>query len=131
MNFLYLYLIALPVFLVIDLLWIGLFAESFYSKQIGHLRGDIYWPAAVAFYLIFLVGLTLFATYPAWQSGSVGQALLFGALFGFFTYAAYDLTNMATLKDWPLTMVLVDVLWGTILGALVSGSVVYMYQLFS
>jgi len=125
-----LYLIALPVFFVIDLLWIGFFANDFYTKQIGHLRGDIYWPAALAFYFIFLAGITFFAIYPAAQQSSVWQACLLGAAFGFFTYAAYDLTNMATLKDWPLLMTVVDIAWGTVLGASVSSGVVYLYLLF-
>lgn len=126
-TFFTLYLISLPVFFVVDLLWIGVFANRFYDAQIGHLRGDINWGAAVAFYLIFLAGLTWFALYPAAQAGSVTQALLLGALYGFFVYAAYDLTNMATLKDWPLLMTLVDMVWGTILGASVTGVSVWLY----
>jgi len=126
-SFIYLYLISLPVFLVVDLLWIGVFANDFYTKQIGHLRGDINWAAAIAFYLIFLAGLTFFAAYPAAQSGSVWQGVLLGALYGFFIYAAYDLTSMATLKDWPLLMTIVDMAWGTVLGATVTGLSVWAY----
>lgn len=127
MTFLYLYLISLPVFFVIDLLWIGGFANNFYNQQIGHLRGDINWGAAIAFYFIFLAGLTFFVLYPAAQAGSVKTALLLGATYGFFVYAAYDLTNMATLKEWPLSMTLVDMAWGTVLGASVSAVTVWAY----
>lgn len=130
-TFLVLYAISVPVFFAIDMLWLGLVAKNFYQNQIGHLMGTINWSAAIVFYLIFLVGLTYFAIYPAVLESSVGRALLLGALFGFFTYATYDLTNLATLKDWPLTVVLVDMLWGTILGALVSGVTVWCYQFFN
>lgn len=125
-----LYAISLPAFLVIDLLWIGMFANNFYYQQIGHLRGEINWYAAIAFYLIFLVGLTYFAIYPAAQAESVTTALWLGGLFGFFIYAGYDLTNMATLRDWPLTMTLVDMAWGTVLGASVSAATVLVYWQF-
>jgi uncharacterized membrane protein len=130
LDFVILYAISLPAFFVIDLLWIGVFANSFYQQQIGHLRGDINWYAAVAFYVIFLVGLTYFAIYPAAQAGSLGTALWLGGLFGFFIYAGYDLTNMATLRDWPLAMTLVDMVWGTVLGASVSAVTVYVYLQF-
>jgi len=127
--FLNLYVISLPVFFIIDLLWIGLVANTFYNTQIGHLRGPISWPAAIAFYTIFLAGVTYFATYPAVMSGGVGRAVLLGALFGFFTYATYNLTNMSTLKDWPLLMTVVDMTWGVALGAAVAGISVFFYSL--
>jgi uncharacterized membrane protein len=129
-DFTILYAISLPTFLVVDLLWIGVFANSFYQQQIGHLRGDINWYAAIAFYLIFLVGLTYFAIYPAAQAASITTALWLGGLFGFFIYAGYDLTNMATLRDWPLLMTLVDMAWGTVLGASVSALTVIAYLQF-
>jgi uncharacterized membrane protein len=126
-SFLQLYGLSLPVFLVVDLLWIGVFANSFYTAQIGHLRGDINWPAAIAFYLIFLIGLMYFAGYPALQTSSVLTAAVLGGLYGFFVYAAYDLTNMATLKDWPFLMTVVDMAWGTVLGASVTALTVWLH----
>ena len=129
MQFLVLYLVSVPVFMLIDLLWLGVIAKSFYRDRLGHLMGDINWLAAVLFYLIFLVGLTYFATAPAAAKGSVVTALTLGALFGFFTYATYDLTNLATLKDWPLAVVVVDILWGTMLGGSVAAATVYLYSL--
>jgi len=115
-----LYAISVPIFFLIDMLWLGVIAKEFYRSRIGHLMGDVNWVAAIGFYLIFFVGLTIFATYPAATQSSWKTATLFGALFGFFTYATYDLTNLATLKAWPLSVVLVDVAWGTILGAAVA-----------
>ncbi|MDD2745086.1 MAG: DUF2177 family protein [Candidatus Gracilibacteria bacterium] len=119
--FIKLYLIALPIFFLIDMTWLGLVATSFYKSQIGFLmKTDINWTAAVIFYLLFIVGLVIFAIEPAVSRSSWTHALIFGALFGFFTYATYDLTNLATLKDWPLLVSLVDMTWGTVLGASVS-----------
>lgn len=123
-TFLTLYIISVPVFFIIDMIWLGVVAKSFYQSRLGHLLGDVNWPAAIIFYLIFLVGLIIFAVYPAVTAGEWQYALLYGALFGFFTYATYDLTNLATLKDWPLSVVIVDIIWGTVLGAAVA-SVTY------
>ena len=115
------YLIALPVFFAIDMLWLGLVAKDFYRGQIGFLmKSDINWTAAIIFYLLFIVGLVIFVITPAIDKGSWKHALLFGALFGFITYATYDLTNLATLKDWPLLVTMVDLVWGAVLAASVS-----------
>lgn len=129
-TFLTLYLISVPIFFIIDMVWLGLVAKNFYQSKLGHLLGEVNWTAAIIFYLVFLVGLTFFATYPAAMAGKVSQAILFGALFGFFTYATYDLTNLATLRDWPLSVTLVDMLWGSILGGAVAGIAVFVYRLF-
>lgn len=130
-TFLTLYAISVPVFFLIDMLWLGFIARGFYQSQIGHLLGPVNWPAAIIFYLVFLVGLTFFAIYPAAAKVSLVTALGLGAAFGFFTYATYDLTNLATLKDWPLQVVIVDIIWGTVLGASVAAGTVYIYQLFT
>jgi len=130
-NFITLYLISVPVFFLIDMVWLGLVARDFYQSRLGHLLGDVNWTAAIIFYLVFLVGLTFFAIYPATLEGKVMTAVILGALFGFFTYATYDLTNLATLRDWPLSVVLVDMAWGTVLGAGVAGATAYIYSLFS
>jgi uncharacterized membrane protein len=116
-----LYAIALPVFFAIDMLWLGLVAKNFYKNQIGFLmKSEINWGAAILFYLVFIVGLVLFVIAPALEKDSWTHAVIFGALFGFITYATYDLTNLATLKDWPLLVTVVDLAWGTALGTLVS-----------
>lgn len=119
--FIKLYAIALPVFFAIDMIWLGLVAKNFYRGQIGSLmKSDINWVAAITFYLLFLVGLVFFVIAPAVEKGSWVYALGIGAFFGLITYATYDLTNLATLKDWPILVTLVDMAWGSILGATVS-----------
>ena len=113
--FIKLFLIALPVFFVIDMLWLVLVAKKFYQEQIGFLmKPDINWPAAIIFYLLFISGLVIFVISPAFEKHSWIHAILFGGLFGLITYATYDLTNLATLKDWPLLVTVVDLIWGTI-----------------
>ncbi|MCJ8502878.1 DUF2177 family protein [Desulfatitalea alkaliphila] len=105
-------------FLIVDLLWLGIFAKGFYQRQIGHLMADqVNWPAALLFYAVYMVGILFFAVLPA---NSIGQALLLGAALGFLAYATYDLTNWAVLKDWPPAMVAVDLVWGTVLTGLTA-----------
>ena len=119
--FIKLYLIALPVFFAIDMIWLGFVAKNLYAKQIGFLmKPDINWTAAILFYLLFIVGLVIFVISPAIEKGSWAFALFSGALFGLITYATYDLTNLATLKDWPLLVTVIDLVWGSVLAASVS-----------
>ena len=119
--FIKLYAIALPVFFAMDMVWLGLVAKNFYRDQIGFLmKSDINWAAAIVFYLLFVVGLVIFVIAPAIEKNSWVHALLFGALFGLITYATYDLSNLATLKDWPLLVTIVDLAWGATLAASVS-----------
>ncbi|MDQ5957976.1 MAG: hypothetical protein QG665_317 [Patescibacteria group bacterium] len=119
--FIKLYAIALPVFLAIDMLWLGLVAKDFYRGQIGTLmRPDVNWVAAILFYLIFITGLVTFVISPAVEKGSWLNALVFGMLFGLVCYATYDLTNLAVAKDWPLLVTIVDLVWGAVLAATVS-----------
>jgi uncharacterized membrane protein len=116
-----LYAIALPVFLGIDMIWLTLIAKNFYSKQLGFLMSknpNLF--AALIFYLIFIAGLIFFVITPALDKKMWTQALLAGAFFGLITYATYDLTNLATIKDWPLIITIVDLIWGMILSASVS-----------
>jgi len=127
-TFLTLYAISVPIFLVIDLIWLGFIASNFYRDRIGHLM-EINWPAAIIFYLVFLVGLIFFAVYPQLDKGWQ-MVMLYGGLFGFFTYATYDLTNLSTLKDWPLDLVIVDIIWGTVLGASVAVCTYLIYTAF-
>lgn len=116
-----LYLIALPVFFAIDMVWLGLVAKNFYAKQIGFLmKTNVNWLAAIIFYLLFIGGLVVFVISPALEKQSLVSALLLGALFGLITYATYDLTNLATLKDWPILVTIIDLIWGMVLSASVS-----------
>ena len=119
--FVKLYGIALPVFFAIDMVWLGLVAKDFYRQQIGYLmRSDVNWAAAVIFYLVFIAGLVFFVISPAMEKGSWTYALLAGAFFGLVCYATYDLTSLATTKDWPLLVTIVDLAWGAVLAASVS-----------
>ena len=116
-----LFLIALPVFFAIDMLWLVIVAKKFYQQQIGFLmKPDINWYAAFVFYLLFIGGLVIFVISPAVEKQSWMHAIIFGGLFGLITYATYDLTNLATLKDWPILVTVVDLIWGTVLAASVS-----------
>ncbi len=119
MKYIYLYLLLVPVFFFIDFFWINFVAKGLYQKYLGELI-EFNLVAALVFYLMYIVGIILFGVLPGINSGQWQQALLWGALFGFFTYTTYDLTNLATLKDWPLTVSLYDITWGTLLGATVS-----------
>ena len=120
-TFLKLYLVAAAVFTAIDLVWLGVVAKNVYRHYIGDLlKPEANVVAAVAFYLLFLVGLVIFDIQPAFDKGNLMHAAVYGGLFGFFTYITYDLTNLATLKNWPLTLSLIDIAWGTLLAATVS-----------
>jgi uncharacterized membrane protein len=117
------YFVALLTFTAIDLTWLGIMAPRFYKTTLGDIAlADVNVPAAVTFYLLYPVGLVIFAIEPALRSGNVGTALIYGALFGFFTYATYDLTNQATLRNWTVMLTVVDVAWGTTLGAISSAA---------
>ncbi|MBX9778991.1 MAG: DUF2177 family protein [Chitinophagaceae bacterium] len=115
------YLLTFIVFLVIDLTWLGFIAKDLYRKYLGgFLSEQVNWTAAIIFYFLFIIGIFIFTILPAVEKNSLTSAILLGALFGFFTYATYDLTNLATLKGWPLKIVFIDIIWGTILTASVS-----------
>ena len=124
------YVLTAIVFFAIDILWLGFIGKGIYQKYLGHLlSSNVNWVAAIIFYLMFIVGIFLFAIQPALMSNSVKTSLLWGALFGFFTYATYDFTNLATLKDWPLAIVFIDITWGVFLTASVSTAGFYIMKL--
>lgn len=103
LNNLKLYIAMLAVFFAIDMLWLGLVARGFYRKHLGYLMAPATnWTAAVIFYFLFVFGILLFVLLPGMESSSLKVTLLRAALFGLITYATYDLTNLATLKDWPV-----------------------------
>lgn len=116
-----LYFITLLVFFIIDMIWLGLVAKGFYRRHLGEFMGPkVNWVAAMLFYLLFIVGLLVFAIRPALTAGLPLNALFYGALLGLISYATYDLTNLATIKDWPLIVTVIDLIWGTVLGGIVS-----------
>ena len=121
MQFFKTYIVVFVVFMVVDMLWLGILAKKLYRDQIGFLlKSDVNWTAAIVFYLLYVVGLIVFVVEPAILRASASYALFAGMFFGFVTYATYDLTNLATMKDWPLSITLIDMAWGTTLGGLTS-----------
>jgi uncharacterized membrane protein len=129
-EFVKLYLVTVPVFFLIDMLWLGVISKNFYQKKLGFLLSpQVNWTAAIIFYLLFIVGIIIFAVSPGLEANSIQKTLIMGALFGFFTYATYDLSNLATIKDWPLVVTIVDILWGTTLSTLVASASFYLGKL--
>jgi uncharacterized membrane protein len=120
-SYVKMYGVALVVFLIIDLVWLAVIAKTLYQKELGFIMSEKpNWTAAILFYLIFIVGLVFFVINPAVQKDSWSYALLVGMLFGLISYSTYDLTNLATLADWPLKITIIDLIWGSSLGGLVS-----------
>jgi uncharacterized membrane protein len=121
MRYFKLYLVSLAAFFTIDMLWLGLVARSFYQQYLGFLMDTSpNWFVAIIFYLLFVVGILVFVVLPGLVANSLKTTLSRAALFGLITYATYDLTNLATLKDWPALLSIVDMLWGTFLSVSVS-----------
>jgi uncharacterized membrane protein len=121
-QFIFSYIVAVPLFFTIDIIWLGIVAKNFYRRELGEFLAPVFnWPAAILFYLLFIAGIVFFAVFPALQEGKSMVALFYGMLFGFLAYATYDLTNLATLKNWPLSVTVVDMVWG----AIISGVVAY------
>lgn len=109
------FFITAVVFLILDGLWLGLIARNFYKVQLGSMLAEkANLSAAGVFYIIYIVALLYFVISPSLESGNVVQALLKGAFFGFAMYATYDLTNLATLKNWPILVTIVDLVWGAV-----------------
>jgi uncharacterized membrane protein len=122
LYYLKIYLATLVGFLAIDMVWLTVVARGFYRKQLGFLLADQpNWWAAIAFYVLFVVGLLVFAVVPGLQAGSLRRAVLLGGFFGLITYATYDLTNQATVRNWPWLVTLADMAWGVVLSTSVSG----------
>jgi len=119
--YLKLYFATLVAFFAIDLVWLGLVARTFYRKHLGFLMApQVNWPAALIFYLLFVVGILVFAVLPGLEAGSLKTTVGRAALLGLIAYATYDLTNLATLKDWPVIVTVVDLVWGTVLSVAVG-----------
>lgn len=126
MEYILMYLIAFAIFFIIDLLWLGVFAKKLYNKHLGYILADkVNWPAAIIFYLLFMFGVVYFAIVPAVSEETITLALFNGAIFGFLAYATYDLTNLATLKDWPIKITIIDLIWGTSIGT-VTATLTYL-----
>lgn len=122
-QFLKLYAATAAVFFALDLIWLSVVAKGFYKAQMGHLmRADVQWVPAVLFYVIYVAAIIVLCVKPGLERASMGRAVAMGALFGLAAYAAFDLTSLALLKDFPKTVALVDLAWGTLVTASVSGA---------
>lgn len=115
------YAITLVIFLVIDLVWLLFVAKNLYARHLGYLMADqANLAAALVFYALFVAGLLFFVLNPALAKESLSYALLAGMFFGLIAYSTYDLTNLATVKDWPITITVIDLIWGTSLSGATS-----------
>lgn len=115
------YAASLFMFLVVDFIWLGWVAQSFYHRQLGELLSQrVNWPAAIAFYIIYITGLMIFCITPALSRESLTSAIVLGGLYGFFTYTTYELTNYALIRNWPAALVPVDIAWGIVLCIIVA-----------
>ena len=113
--------VTFVVFMGIDLVWLGFVAKNIYSKYLGYLMApNINWLAAMVFYVIFIIGILYFVIAPSLVDRDFTQLVIRAMLFGFITYATYDLTNLATVRDWPITITIIDLIWGTTLSTSVS-----------
>ena len=116
MTWIIAYLCTAVAFFAIDFLWLGFVAKRFYFSRLSHLLADkVNYPASAGFYAVYIVGLVTFAVAPALEAGSWQSAAAYGAMFGFFCYATYDMTNQSTLRNWPVAITIVDISWGTVL----------------
>lgn len=121
MTYIYLYLLTFLAFFAIDFIWLKFVATKFYSTKIGHLMAPK--PKlipAIIFYLVFVVGIIIFAVLPGYESQNIWKTVMLGALFGMLSYSTYDLTNLATLKNWPTSVTIIDIAWGTSVSTITS-----------
>ena len=117
---------TLLVMVVLDLLWLGVIAKPLYQQGIGHLMADKpNIPVAVLFYLLFPIGLMVFVVQPdrAWSA-----TLAAAAMYGFFTYATYDLSNLATLRGWPVSLAAIDIAWGTFISTVTGAAAKFAFD---
>jgi uncharacterized membrane protein len=129
-NILFLYALTVGVFFLIDLLWLGVVAKGFYQRYMGSLmRENVNWVAAVLFYLIYIGGIQIFVLLPAIQDDTgVLQTAIIGGLLGLFAYSTFDLTSLALLKNWSVTVVVVDIIWGILLTGSTAGAVLWLFR---
>ncbi len=119
-NILKIYLTALVTFLVFELIWIGLLAQSFYIDQIGFLLSENpNWLAAGLFYLLFIAGLLYFSILPALNNKATKKGVIQAAFYGLMTYGTYALSNLSLIENWPVSVTVLDMIWGTIVSIMV------------
>ncbi|RGI31132.1 DUF2177 family protein [Melissococcus sp. OM08-11BH] len=125
-QFLKLFGISAVIFLMFDLFWLLVVSKNLYQTFIGELLGDVKITPAIIFYFVYLVGVVFFVLIPGIDKQSIFYTISSGALFGFICYSTYDLTNLATIKNWPVTMTIIDLVWGTSVTAITSAIVYFI-----
>jgi uncharacterized membrane protein len=131
MTYLIAYVAALVVFFLADMVWLGTMVNRIYRPALGDfLLSSVNAPPATLFYLLYPLGLVIFAIVPGLKTGSFVTALILGSLFGLFTYGTYDLTNQATLRNWSTLLTIADMTWGSVLGGLSAGSAAWIVSKF-
>lgn len=130
MQYIKIYFITLIIFFIIDIIWLGFIASGIYKQYLGYImKTDVNFIAALLFYMLFIVGIIFFVINPAIEKDSLSYAIFAGAFFGLITYATYDMTNLATIKDWPLFITVIDLIWGTVLCSLTASLSFYLIKL--
>ena len=131
MAYIFSYIAALVLFFFADMVWLGAMSSRLYKPTLGDiLLTNVSMMPAIAFYLIYPIGLVIFAINPALKSGNITTAMLLGAMFGLFTYGTYDLTNQATLRNWSTVLTLADIGWGCALGGVTAASAFWVASRF-
>lgn len=130
-KFLKITIIATVVFICLDMIWLGFIAPGIYQYYLGNVIAlTVHWPSAIAFYFVYISGLVYFGILPGIESKSIQKTIINTALLGGLCYATYDLTNQATIQNWPLTITLIDITWGMVLSGSVAGITYSMYTRF-
>lgn len=121
-TFLTAYGLVALIFLGLDAVWLGTMGPALYQPRLGHLLAEqVVWPAAALFYALYIGGIVVFAVGPGLRAQAASTALRLGAFLGLLAYATYDLTNQATMKDWPWLVTGVDLVWGTVVTGIAAG----------
>ncbi len=124
-----LFLISFITFLILDAIWLGIISKSFYIRHLSdYLTNDIVWPAAFIFYLLFNIGLLVFVILPAIEKNSYSILILYALLYGLVTFSTYDLTNLATIKNWPVIVSVVDIMYGMFVAVTCSSTSYYLHK---
>lgn len=124
-----LFLVSFVTFLILDAIWLGVISKNFYAKNLSdYLTNDIVWPAAIIFYLLFNIGLIVFVILPAIEENSYITLIMYALLYGLVTFSTYDLTNLATIKNWPVIVTIVDIMYGMFVAVVCSLTTFYLHK---
>jgi len=124
-----LFLVSFVTFLILDAIWLGVISKNFYAKNLSdYLTNDIVWPAAIIFYLLFNIGLIVFVILPAIEENSYITLIIYALLYGLVTFSTYELTNLATIKNWPVIVTIVDIMYGMFVAVVCSLTTFYLHK---